>query len=79
MSDNRALKMSNGASVSDWLGTAATAAKVAAMRLEDVPNADANLDGANLRWSVNVAIANLRQSISECENIIDRLAESDAA
>ncbi len=34
--DARTHKMPNGATVSDWLGTAATAAKVAGMYLDDV-------------------------------------------
>ena len=73
MSDNRALKMSNGASVSDWLGTAATAAQSAAMRIHGVR------DGIGGVYDLNLALDYLRQSISECEDIIGRLAESDAA
>ncbi len=34
--DTRTHKMPNGATVSDWLGTAATAARVAGMYLDDV-------------------------------------------
>ena len=65
--DNRNLVMPNGATISDWLGTAATAAQLAAMRLNGVR------DGIGGVYDMNIAIDYLRQSISECEDIIGRL------
>ena len=71
--DNRNLVMPNGATISDWLGTAATAAQLAAMRLNGVR------DGIGGVYDMNIAIDYLRQSISECEDIIGRLSQDDAA
>ena len=71
--DNRNLLMPNGATVSSWLGTAATAAQSAAMRLNGVR------DGIGGVYDINLALDYLRQSISECEDIIGRLSEDDAA
>ena len=71
--DNRNLLMPNGVTVSSWLGTAATAAQSAAMRLNGVR------DGIGGVSDINLALDYLRQSISECEDIIGRLSEDDAA
>ena len=71
--DNRNLVMPNGATVSDWLGTAATSAQSAAMRPNGVR------DGIGGVYDLNLALGYLRQSISECEDIIGRLSEDDAA
>ncbi len=69
MSDKRSLKMENGASVADWLGTAATAAKVAGMYLDDVRNGVA---GAG---KLIEARAQAMQTVAECDAIIARLGE----
>ena len=71
--DNRNLVMPNGATISSWLGTAATAAQSAAMRLNGAR------DGIGGVYDMNLALDYLRQSISECEDIIVRLSEDDAA
>ena len=71
--DNRNLVMPNGATISSWLGTAATAAQSAAMRINGVR------DGIGGVYDINLALDYLRQSISECEDIINRLSEDDAA
>ena len=71
--DNRNLVMPNGATISSWLGTAATAAQSAAMRINGVR------DGIGGVYDINLALDYLRQSISECEDIIGRLSQDDAA
>ena len=71
--DNRNLVMPNGATISDWLGTAATAAQSAAMRIHGVR------DGIGGVYDINLALDYLRQSISDCEDIIGRLWQDDAA
>lgn len=72
ISGNRALRMDNGATVSDWLGTAAVAAGVARMYLHDVRN---GVSGAH---RLILARESLVQATAEVDAILRRLAQSDA-
>lgn len=69
----RDFTMDNGATVSDWLGTAATAAKVAGMYLEDVRNCVAGLD------KLLEARAQAVQAVEEIDAILVRLGSDPNA
>jgi hypothetical protein len=56
-------QMHNGASVADWLGTAAMAARVAATRIENVR------DGSNIEQPREA----LRQAEAELAQVLDEL------
>lgn len=66
--DARSLRMDNGATVSDWLGTAATAASLASMYLHDVRNGVA---GAH---KLIEARAQLVQALYETDEVLSRIA-----
>ena len=63
----RAWRMDNGATVADWLGTSAVAARVGAMYLEDVRSGVAG-SGKLLE-----ARAQLAQALEECDAVIARI------
>lgn len=66
--------MGNGASVKDWLGTAASTARIAALRLEEL-RAGQRLDKAAA--VLGGAVVDLEQALSEVRAVLERVT-SDA-
>ena len=64
-------KMSNGGTVSDWLGTAKTAALVAAGRIEEVRTHGAIRDGygRDMAASLDLAARDLEQAVAELSTV----------
>jgi hypothetical protein len=63
--------MPNGATVADWLGTAASAARAAAMHIEDVRGVGTAYrpDAFTSRAKLAKATEQLRQALSELETV----------
>jgi hypothetical protein len=69
----RAMRMDNGASVADWLATAACAARVAAMYLEDVR---AGVAGSG---KLVEARAQLAEALEECDAVLARVRYAEVS
>jgi len=67
------LQLENGGTVSDWLGTAAVAARVAAGRIDEIRHEQVS----NTEMTLGQVEAGLRQALEEVVAVHERLAERE--